>query len=51
MRETQRRLAAVWFADLVDYTRLAADDEVHQLRRRSEFGFRELGERSLSDDA
>ncbi|MGH7570351.1 MAG: adenylate/guanylate cyclase domain-containing protein [Gemmatimonadota bacterium] len=27
MRETQRRLAAVWFADLVDYTRLAAEDE------------------------
>lgn len=24
---TQRRLAAVWFADLVDYTRLAAEDE------------------------
>ncbi len=27
MRETQRRLAAVWFADLVDYTRLAAENE------------------------
>ncbi|MGH7563305.1 MAG: ABC transporter substrate-binding protein, partial [Gemmatimonadota bacterium] len=27
MRETQRRLAALWFADLVDYTRLAAEDE------------------------
>ena len=27
MHETQRRLAAVWLADLVDYTRLAAEDE------------------------